>query len=1595
VNRPLKSLLTFYIIFLLISSYGYKLIDSSANSDFKNEEIALNNQNNKPISRSNSLIIDLNRETDYPHHNITYYGGNNAKSIGSSITSGDINGDSINDLIFSSKSDGPSNNRRNCGAVYVTFGNTIQTPVRYIESQYDMVVYGDEAYDRMGDALAVGDINNDEIQDIIISSKWAYGYNNGKIKSGEIYVLFGNSSLPTKWDLNKTSPNITIFGADSYDEIGHSITCGDINGDDIDDIIFSSIYADGPTNTRNTCGETYVIFGNESIPSKLNLSVSVNMTIYGRDSMDQMGESIATGDLNSDGYDDIVIGAHWADGFNNQLTNSGESYIIFGNSSDNLNDTIDLSKTKPNITVYGIDYWDYSGRTVATGNLNGDNYDDIIISSKADGINNNKLDCGEVYILYCNHSISSNLSLSKSNVTIYGKDVSDNIGLSLETGDSNFDNIEDLLIGTAWGGNEGKAYIFYGNETMPKTIDMNDPNQQPDIRILDDKYNTGDSAIFGDINGDNKSEIIITSPLADGRCKEQPDIGEIYIILSGGDVLPIPIIDSIILKNGDGDDKNICYAEYNKPYNFRIQVTTPNEINDIKYVELGLAYNKPSINLQIVWTRSTGVFQEIRDPNNFITISNLSNFYSNSSINSWTIDLFVIFNRSYPETFFHTVRAHVKSNSGYNDWLNFTSDIYRVENRFNIIGDLNVTSEIQGKLIEGDWIRGGEKITWSDIKIIYEGTTNIYPPKELGLFITISDSRGNNWSQKHEPFKKISINSSTINESKLNETYSITITGIPWYLDKSDLQFKLNIDADQVTFSNPIPEDDNWFTILNPQCGILISDNSTNINLSTIQYRITTDNGLNWSDWNFNGIQKYQNEKGVNCLVKPVFKEGNSNLIQWRATDVIGNPLNDSTPYKILIDISNVTFSNPKPLDNELQINKSVNCGITVTDLLSGVNASSIEFSTSTSDIWEYGDWHSAQKKNDSNAISCSVTPTFKEGTDNFIRWRAKDVVGNGYHVSDNYQIKIKLNKPPYTTLISPKNRSIIYTLAPELVWSTNDPDNDTALSHSIYLSTDKDQIIDLNKSALLKSNIVNQFFELDTQLEDNTTYYWAIIPFDGKTIGFCTSDFWEFRIQTTVTIPTCTLIEPINNTNISSTTPKLSWILNYFNSSIVTYNIYLAKVPVVGELISEKYMYQEDYKLTTFIVEKPLVRGETYYWTVIPIANHHSGKLEGICRSGQWKFKIELPTEHFYNISMEIESINLTVEQGGIITTNITIMNIGDTSDIIFLEINKGTLNANIAFEDSINKINLLKDEKKKVTLEIIVSPITTPKNYTIQITAESEKAKLDGKEVSVTNSIRLKVLEKAPEDQSKDDSEKQFGFWDMILWLVIILIIFILLVISIFVYKAKKDKEIPTVKAELMYKPPPHLALPEGETKGEEEILLPGAEEKIVPTLGGPGISTRYQLPKAVLTKKQELKLLREKFLLGEIDKETYKEMKNEIENIEDISAEDQDFDLKGKLPGQTKDIELEDNQEMEDIDQPNLLSEVEDLETMEQEEFEKTTEISVEEPVIDSELQDIPEEVYPFPDDGFCITCGQSLDSDMAYCWSCGTKYETLEE
>ena len=149
------------------------------------------------------------------------------------------------------------------------------------------------------------------------------------------------------------------------DYSGRSVSsAGDINNDGYDDIIIGAGYADP---NGDDAGESYVVFGKASGTYSASLELSsLNGTngfvINGIDESDYSGSSVSSaGDINNDGYDDIIIGANEADPNGGS---SGESYVVFGKASGTYSASLELSSLNGTngFVINGIDENDYSGK---------------------------------------------------------------------------------------------------------------------------------------------------------------------------------------------------------------------------------------------------------------------------------------------------------------------------------------------------------------------------------------------------------------------------------------------------------------------------------------------------------------------------------------------------------------------------------------------------------------------------------------------------------------------------------------------------------------------------------------------------------------------------------------------------------------------------------------------------------------------------------------------------------------------------------------------------------------------------------------------------------------------------------------------------------------------------------------------------------------------------------------------------------------------------------------------------------------------------------------------------------------------------------
>ncbi|MCK5560376.1 MAG: FG-GAP repeat protein, partial [Thermoplasmata archaeon] len=243
---------------------------------------------------------------------ITIHGADNNDLFGGAVVCGNVDGDAYDDIIITAPyGDSFSNSRNDAGEVYVIFGaarDKLESVIDLRTTEPDILIFGARAGDRAGFSVALGDVMGDSKLDIITGAKLADP--EGRTNAGMVYIIAGN----TRGNFGKTidldvltgsgrgsrgNPDVRIDGVNPNDRAGFAVAAGDVNGDGRDDVLIGARYAQYNSSWDNT-GVTYVIYGQQTLPSKINLTVDADVYIYGRDSHDNSGWALATGDINGD-----------------------------------------------------------------------------------------------------------------------------------------------------------------------------------------------------------------------------------------------------------------------------------------------------------------------------------------------------------------------------------------------------------------------------------------------------------------------------------------------------------------------------------------------------------------------------------------------------------------------------------------------------------------------------------------------------------------------------------------------------------------------------------------------------------------------------------------------------------------------------------------------------------------------------------------------------------------------------------------------------------------------------------------------------------------------------------------------------------------------------------------------------------------------------------------------------------------------------------------------------------------------------------------------------------------------------------------------
>jgi hypothetical protein len=229
---------------------------------------------------------------------------------------------------------------------------------------------------------------------------------------------------------------LTVLGAAQDDRLGWSVSgAGDVNGDGFDDVIVAAHFFS--PNDRHQAGAVYVLFGDVSGSPTVDTanfisSDSVGYVIWGAVAGDQnyfasgdsLGRSVSgAGDVNNDGYADVIIGAPTAT--RNGRDSAGMVYVIFGKASGFA--TLDLAEfISSDSTGYIINgagpYGDTFGLSVSgAGDVNGDGFADVIVG--APFANRNGLyGAGVVYVFFgkaAGFATLDVLDLTSSSASVY------------------------------------------------------------------------------------------------------------------------------------------------------------------------------------------------------------------------------------------------------------------------------------------------------------------------------------------------------------------------------------------------------------------------------------------------------------------------------------------------------------------------------------------------------------------------------------------------------------------------------------------------------------------------------------------------------------------------------------------------------------------------------------------------------------------------------------------------------------------------------------------------------------------------------------------------------------------------------------------------------------------------------------------------------------------------------------------------------------------------------------------------------------------------------------------------------------------------
>jgi len=454
------------------------------------------------------------------------------------------------------------------------------------------------------------------------------------------------------------------------------------------------------------------------------------------------------------------------------------------------------------------------------------------------------------------------------------------------------------------------------------------------------------------------------------------------------------------------EEGGALFAEY-RDYTLTAEVRHPINSDMIRVV--GATLGNGFADMVFFQNKDGTYFFTENDPNNFIELDPKA---SKAEVKSGYLVVTFVFTPtfSYPVTVFQDLKVTVLG-AGAMPASATIDDLFWVENRLHMVGFLAAYSEEVGYIENGGWVKGSEQFYFRGIKAVYPGTT--FSPLPGTYSFTVTDEVGNKFVQSYvEGYANIPV---TAENDLVKKMYILNITDVPSGTDVSDpVVFYLNIDpyrptppkevlihADSFDDRNTEYDDDNevfvtWEPAEDFESGI------------AGYYVATFDPFLDEGDGQAAFVES------PDTSAKITFDDMGTRKVWVWSMDKAGNP---SVPSYALtkIDATEVTFSEFSP-GNQVWVNTHTPvCSVLVDDTGgSGVSAKDLQYQVSQTNTLEYGAWQSTPGGRNAEQIRLSVKALFANGKNNYIRFRAKDVAGNGWTYSKDYNVWVDEERPSF-----------------------------------------------------------------------------------------------------------------------------------------------------------------------------------------------------------------------------------------------------------------------------------------------------------------------------------------------------------------------------------------------------------------------------------------------------------------------------------------------------------------------------------------------------------------------------------------------------